>query len=109
MNRLSICIITLNEEHDLPRMLKSVEGLAEEIVLVDSGSTDHTLEIAKAAGARVLFRQWTGYSEQRNFAAEQAANDWVLVVAPDEELSPELHNSLLQWKTRKPEFFVHEF
>jgi len=108
MNRLSICVITLNEEQDLPRMLKSVEGLAEEIVLVDSGSTDRTLEIARAAGARVLFRQWSSYSEQRNFAAEQAAHDWVFVIAPDEELSPELRDSLLRWKTRDPEFFVYE-
>ena len=108
MNRLSICVITLNEEQDLPRMLKSVEGLAEEIVLVDSGSTDRTREIAQAAGARVLFRQWTGYSDQRNFAAEQAANDWIFVIAPDEELSPELRGSLLKWKTQDPEFSAYE-
>jgi glycosyltransferase involved in cell wall biosynthesis len=108
MNRLSICVITLNEEQDLPRMLKSVAGLAEEIVLVDSGSTDGTLEIARAAGARVMFRQWTGYSDQRNFAAEQAANEWVFAIAPDEELSSELRDSLLKWKTRDPEYFVYE-
>jgi len=108
MNRLSICIITLNEEHDLPRSLKSVENLAEEILVVDSGSTDRTTEIAQNAGARVLTRQWTGYSDQRNYAAEQAANDWVFVIAPDEELSPELRNSLLKWKSQDTQFLVYD-
>jgi glycosyltransferase involved in cell wall biosynthesis len=108
MNRISICVITLNEEHDLPRMLKSVLELAEEIVVVDSGSTDRTVEIARNAGARVLTRQWTGYSDQRNYAADEAANDWIFAVAPDEELSPELRNSLLKWKQGVPEHLVYE-
>lgn len=109
MNRLSICVITLNEEHDLPRMLKSVQGVAEEIVLVDSGSTDRTVEIARAAGARVLTRAWTNYSDQRNYCASVASEDWILVVAPDEELTDELRNAILEWKASTPRFFVYEF
>src|ERR1700688_2328070 len=106
MNRLSICIITLNEAHDLPRLLKSVEGLAEEIVVVDSGSTDATVEIARSAGVRVLTRAWTNYAEQKNFAAAQASEDWILLLDADEELSEELRGSILDWKAAPPPFPV---
>ena len=108
MNRLSICVITLNEAHDLPRLLKSVEGTAEEIVVVDSGSTDATVEIARAAGARVLTRTWTNYAEQKNFAAAQASEDWILLVDADEELSGELRASILKWKAEDAQFPVYE-
>jgi len=108
MNRLSICVITLNEAHDLPRLLKSVEGIADEIVVVDSGSTDATLEIARSAGARVLARAWTNYAEQKNFAAAQASADWILLLDADEELSGELRASILEWKAAPPQFPVYE-
>ena len=108
MNRLSICVITLNEAHDLPRLLKSVEGIAEEIVVVDSGSTDATAEIARAAGARFLVRAWTNYAEQKNYAAAQASEDWILLLDADEELSEELRESILKWKTAPPQFPVYE-
>lgn len=108
MNRLSICVITLNEEHDLPRLLKSVEGVADEIVVVDSGSTDRTVEIARAAGARVITRAWTNYAEQKNFAVSQAEEDWILLLDADEELSAELRESILKWKREEPQFAVYE-
>jgi glycosyltransferase involved in cell wall biosynthesis len=108
MNRLSICVIVLNEAHDLPRLLNSVEGIAEEIVVVDSGSTDATVEIARAAGARVLARTWTNYAEQKNYAAAQASEDWILLLDADEELSEELRGSILNWKAAPPQFPVYE-
>lgn len=108
MNRLSICVITLNEAHDLPRLLKSVEAIAEEIVVVDSGSTDATAEVAQAAGARFVVRAWTNYAEQKNYAAAQASEDWVLLLDADEELSEELRESILKWKTAPPQFPVYE-
>src|SRR5246127_1888728 len=108
MNRLSICVITLNEAHDLPRLLKSVEGLAEQIVVVDSGSTDATVEIARAAGARVLTRVWTNYADQKNFAASQASEDWILLLDADEEVSGELRESILKWKAAPAQFPVYE-
>jgi len=108
MNRLSICVITLNEAHDLPRLLKSVEGLAEEIVVVDSGSTDATVEIARAAGACVVTRAWTNYADQKNFAAAQASEDWILLLDADEELSGELQASILKWKAAPAQFPVYE-
>ena len=108
MNRLSICVITLNEAHDLPRLLKSVEGIADEIVVVDSGSTDATVEIAQAAGARILTRAWTNYAEQKNYAAAEAREDWILLLDGDEELSGELRKSILKWKAASPQFPVYE-
>ena len=108
MNRLSICVITLNEAHDLPRLLRSVEGIGDEIVVVDSGSTDRTVEIAQSCGARVLTRAWTDYAEQKNFAVSQASGDWILLLDADEELSEQLRDSLRQWKYREPEFAVYE-
>jgi cellulose synthase/poly-beta-1,6-N-acetylglucosamine synthase-like glycosyltransferase len=67
-------LITLNEEHRIAEAIASL-SFCDEIIVVDSGSKDRTREIAAACGARVIHRNWTGYSEQKNFAAEQAAND----------------------------------
>jgi glycosyltransferase involved in cell wall biosynthesis len=87
---LSVTIITLNEEANLARAIESVRGFAQEVLVVDSGSTDHTLEIARHLGARVLTNPWRGYGQQKNFAQTQAAHDWVLNIDADEEVSPEL-------------------
>lgn len=108
MNRLSACLITLNEEHNLPRALGSLAGVADEIVVVDSGSTDGTEAIARRHGAAFFVRPWTNYSEQKNFAAAQATNEWILSLDADEELSSVLQSSLLDWKKREPEFRIYE-
>jgi|SRR5690349_4178447 len=108
MNRLSVCLITLNEEHNLPRALRSIEGIADEIVVVDCGSQDGTEEIARAHGAKVVMRKWTNFAEQKNLAAAAAANDWILSMDADEAASPELRESLLEWKQREPQFAVYE-
>jgi len=106
---LSACLITSNEEHNLPRVLESVRGLVDEIVVVDSGSTDRTTEIASEHGAKVISHAWTNFAEQKNFAAAAASHDWILSLDADEELSPELRDSLLKWKKKEPEFAVYEF
>lgn len=98
MNRLSVCVITLNEEKRLPRALISLSPVADEIIVVDSGSTDRTEEIARQHGASFLTRSWTNYAEQKNFAARQASNDWIFSLDADEELSAALQSSLLEWK-----------
>ena len=97
MNRLTATLITCNEEQNLPRVLDSLADLPDEIVVVDSGSADRTREIALQRGARVLCRAWTGFADQRNFAAAHAAHDWILALDADEELSPELRESLRAW------------
>jgi glycosyltransferase involved in cell wall biosynthesis len=108
MNRLSACIITQNEERNLPRLLASLRAVADEVIVVDSGSTDRTEAIARESGAAFHFRRWTNYSEQRNFAASLASHNWILAMDADEELSSALQTAILDWKKRVPKFDVYE-
>jgi glycosyltransferase involved in cell wall biosynthesis len=102
MPPISAVLITYNEEIDLPRALASLAGVADELVVVDSGSTDRTCEIAREAGALVLHRPFDQYDQQKNFAASQAAHNWVLALDADEALSPELRASLASWTQTEP-------
>ncbi len=90
---LSVAIITLNEEQNLARTLASVRW-AEEIVVVDSGSTDRTVEIARSFGARVIEREWPGFALQKNFAIGECHGTWILSLDADEELTPELQTQI---------------
>jgi len=89
MPKLSVAIITLNEEANLARTLESVKW-ADEIVVVDSGSMDATVEIAKRFGAKVFVEQWKGFAAQKNSAIEKCSGDWILSLDADEEVSAEL-------------------
>ena len=88
--KISATIITLNEERNIARAVESLKPCVDEIVVVDSGSSDRTCEIAAELGARVVREDWRGYAEQKNFAAGFAAHDWILSIDADEELTPEL-------------------
>jgi glycosyltransferase involved in cell wall biosynthesis len=88
--KISACLIVCNEEKNLARCLQSIASLVDEIVVIDSGSTDRTVEIARSFNARVIGQPWLGYVGQKNFALEQANHPWVLSIDADEELSPEL-------------------
>ncbi|RYZ56227.1 MAG: glycosyltransferase family 2 protein [Sphingobacteriales bacterium] len=94
MLKLSVVIITLNEEKNLGRCLQSVREIADEIVIADSGSTDNTFAIAEAYGARVVIQPFLGYVAQKNFATDLAVNDWVLNLDADEVLSAALIKSI---------------
>ena len=108
MNHLSACLITFNEGHNLPRALTSLAGIADEIVVVDSGSTDRTAEIASTHGVSFFERTFTNHADQKNYAASCARNEWIFLLDADEELSGELRKSLMEWKHREPEFPVYE-
>jgi glycosyltransferase involved in cell wall biosynthesis len=86
---LSVAIVAMDEEANLARTLASVRW-ADEIVLVDSGSTDRTCEIAREYGCRVVTEPWRGYVAQKQYAIELCSKDWVLLLDADEEVSPEL-------------------
>lgn len=89
MPKVSVTIITKNEEADIAAAIASVRW-ADEVVVVDSHSTDRTADVAAAAGARVIVRDWPGYVAQKNFAAGAATNDWILSLDADERVTPEL-------------------
>jgi len=90
---LSVVLITKNEEKILARCLEAVSG-AGEIIIVDSFSTDRTVEIAKAYGAKVFMKKWEGYSKQKNFAISRAKNPWILSLDADEIVTPELKEEI---------------
>lgn len=93
--KISVVVITYNEERNIRRCLESVKGIADEMVVVDSGSQDRTIEICKETGARVIHQPFLGYVEQKNFALRQAKNDWVLSLDADEALTSALEQSIL--------------
>ena len=91
---LSLVVVTLNEEANIERCLRSVP-FADDIVVVDSFSTDRTVELAEKMGARVFKEKWRGFGPQKAYATAQAKNPWVLSLDADEALSPELQQEIL--------------
>jgi glycosyltransferase involved in cell wall biosynthesis len=87
--KLSVTIITLNEAEHIAAAIDSVRW-ADEVLVVDSGSSDGTVDIARARGALVLCREWSGYVDQKNFAAERAVHDWIFSLDADERVTPAL-------------------
>jgi glycosyltransferase involved in cell wall biosynthesis len=102
MIKLSVVIIAFNEERNIGRCLASVAGIADEVLVVDSGSTDGTKAICAANGARVIEHAFEGHIEQKNYSASQATHEWVLSLDADEALSDELRQSILEWKNSTP-------
>jgi len=90
---ISLVVITRDAQDDIAECLASAPFVAEALV-VDSGSADHTVEIARRSGARVLSQAWLGFGPQKQFAAQMAAHDWVLSLDADERVSPELARSI---------------
>ena len=91
--RLSVVVITHNEEDRLRRCLESA-AWADEIIVVDSGSDDKTVEVARAFTDHIVIRPWAGYGPQKNFAIERAKGDWILSLDADEEVSPDLRDAI---------------
>ena len=100
--QISFCLITLDEANNLPRCLRSCVDLADEIVVLDSGSQDDTAKIAAAHGARWHQQAWLGYVAQKNRLLALAAHDWVFSLDADEELSPLLREEIRILKKTEP-------
>ena len=93
MPKLTVTVITRNEAANIDACLESV-AWADDVLVVDCGSTDGTAEMARARGARVIVRDWPGYSPQKNFAASEAGHDWILSVDADERVTRELAHEI---------------
>jgi glycosyltransferase involved in cell wall biosynthesis len=101
--KISAAIITLNEQGNIARAIESLR-CCDEVVVVDSGSSDRTIESAAKLGARVVESPWRGYAAQKNFAAGEAAHDWVLSIDADEALSEALEAEIWQIKKGGPQY-----
>lgn len=100
---ISAVIITHDEEKKLEGALKSVRGIASEVIIVDSFSTDETVPIAKKYTKHVFQRKWTNYADQKNYANKKASFPWILSLDADERLSPELREEILRLKKKEPD------
>ena len=99
--KLTVTVITHNEADHIGAALDSV-AWADERIVIDSGSKDGTVEIARAKATKVIVREWPGYSAQKNFAADQASNDWVLSMDADERVTPALAEEVRRVLSREP-------
>ena len=106
--KITATVITFNEEHNIAAALESLSW-ADEIIVVDSESQDRTVEIAQQFTDRIFIRPWPGYSQQKNFAAAQASNDWIFSLDADERVSPELKKLIVDLKSiEEPESAAFE-
>jgi glycosyltransferase involved in cell wall biosynthesis len=101
--KITATIITLNEERRIARAIESLR-CCDEIVILDSGSADRTVELAEKLGARILESPWRGYAGQKNWAAEQASQDWILSLDADEALSEALEGEIWSLKKSGPKY-----
>jgi glycosyltransferase involved in cell wall biosynthesis len=107
MPKLSAVVITQDEEHNIGRCLDSLEGIADEIIVVDSGSADQTEKICRDKGVQFVHHEWEGYLHQKNYATGLATHPYILSLDADEALSHELRDSILRIKD-KPEADAYE-
>jgi glycosyltransferase involved in cell wall biosynthesis len=108
MPPISATIITHNEATHITRTIRSLD-CADEILVVDSGSTDDTVQIAEGLGARVIVHPWEGFAAQKNFAVREARHDWVLSLDADEELDEEARDAIRTWKQSEPRAVAYRF
>ncbi len=94
--KLTVCIITLNEENNIRRCLDSIKSIADEIILVDSGSSDNTVQIAKECDAKVYINKFVDYASQKNYAASKASSEWIYFIDADEVNTKELSEEIVK-------------
>lgn len=108
LRQISTVIITLNEEECIAKAIRSCLLFSDEIVLVDSGSQDATVQIAEDLGCRIYSHEWMGYAIQRNFGAEKAIYDWIFFIDADEVVDEQLAQELVNWK-QQPQLEANAF
>jgi len=108
MPPISATIITHNEAANIRRAIRSLD-CADEILVVDSGSTDETVKIAGELGARIIVHPWEGFAAQKNFAVREASHEWILSLDADEELNDEARAALRDWKQSAPQAAAYQF
>lgn len=108
MPLISATLITHNEAGNIGRAIRSL-SCADEIVVVDSGSTDETKTLAASLGARVAVHPWEGFAAQKNFAVRQARHDWILSLDADEELDADAQAAVKRWKISEPKASGYRF
>jgi glycosyltransferase involved in cell wall biosynthesis len=99
-------MIAMNEEHNLPRTLETVKW-ADEIIVVDSGSKDRTIEIAQSYGAKTSYHAFGGHGEQKNVALDLCTQDWILLLDADEPLTPELQKEIRELLAGEPKYTAY--
>lgn len=99
MTKISLVIITLNEEHNIARCIQATQGIVDEIIVLDSGSTDNTVKLASQLAALCYFKKWTGYASQKDYANSLASHPYILSLDADEVLSDKLRASILALKS----------
>jgi glycosyltransferase involved in cell wall biosynthesis len=108
MPPISATIIARNEAGHIARAIRSLDS-ADEVLVVDSGSTDRTVQIALELGARVIVHPWEGFASQKNFASREAAHDWILSLDADEELNEDARLAVAEWKNSEPAASAYQF
>lgn len=108
LRQISTVLIVQNEEERIANAIQSCLSFSDEIVLVDGGSRDSTVQIAASLGCCIYHHHWTGYAAQRNFGANQAKHDWVFFIDADEVVDEQLEKALLQWK-KQPNLKANAF
>lgn len=107
---ISVFIITKNEADRISLAINSVKNFASEVIIVDSGSTDKTVEISTNLGAKVIFNNWQGYGPQKVFGQSKCKNKWILNIDADEQVLPELEDEIRQifTKNHQNQFIVYK-
>ncbi len=106
--KLSVFIIAKNEEDRIPVAIRSVKDIADEIIVIDSGSGDNTVKVAEEMGARVIFNEWQGYGMQKIFGQNACKNSWILNIDADEEITPKLAREISELLEKNPKMAAYE-